>query len=103
MKVLKVLTLIAFGALLLYGATGLPNRGDYTAPFHLEESITGSVNAGVYYIQNAYKDAATPNMVTVILADYRALDTLGEQIVVLTAGLICFLLLRNMREKKDKV
>ena len=103
MKVFKVLTLAAFGALLIYGSTGLPNRGDYSAPLHLEESIVGSVNAGVYYIQNAYKDAATPNMVTVILADYRSLDTLGEQIVVLAAGLICFLLLRNMREKKDIV
>lgn len=103
MNLVKLLTLAAFGALLIYGSTGLPNRGDYNAPVHLSESIAGTPNAGVYFIQNAYKDAATPNMVTVVLADYRSLDTLGEQIVVFAAGVICFLLLRNMREKKREV
>jgi multicomponent Na+:H+ antiporter subunit B len=34
-------------------------------------------------------------MVTVILADYRGYDTLGEETVIYTAGLICFLLLRK--------
>lgn len=102
MKALKLFTLIAFGALLIYGSLGLPNRGDANAPLNQEKSAAGSVNAATYYIQNAYKDAETPNMVTVILADYRAYDTLGEEIVILTAGLICYLLLRNKKKRNEK-
>jgi multicomponent Na+:H+ antiporter subunit B len=36
-------------------------------------------------------------MVTVILADYRGFDTLGEEVVIFTAGIICFLLLRKRK------
>lgn len=56
--------------------------------------------AGHYYIENAYKDAHTPNMVTVVLGDYRSIDTLGEQVVIFTAGMICFLLLRKREDKE---
>ena len=49
--------------------------------------------AGSHYIRKAYSDAATPNFVTVILADYRGFDTLGETLVVLTAGIACLLIL----------
>jgi multicomponent Na+:H+ antiporter subunit B len=34
-------------------------------------------------------------MVTVTLADYRGFDTLGETLVVLTAGMACWLILRR--------
>lgn len=101
-KAFRLLALVAFGALLLYGSLGLPNRGDADAPLNTEPSMAGSVNAATYYIQNAYKDAKTPNMVTVILADYRGYDTLGEEIVILAAGLICFLLLRTTRQKRER-
>lgn len=99
---LRLLALAAFGALLIYGSMGLPNRGDADAPLHRDPSMAGTVNAAAYYIQNAYTDAATPNMVTVILADYRSWDTLGEEIVILAAGLICFLLLRTTRERRER-
>ena len=101
-KALRLLTLAAFGALLIYGSTGLPNRGDADAALHQDPSMAGTVNAATYYIQNAYTDAKTPNMVTVILADYRGYDTLGEEIVILAAGLICFLLLRTTRERRER-
>lgn len=101
-KAFRLLALVAFGALLLYGSVSLPNRGDADAPLNTEPSMAGSVNAATYYIQNAYKDAKTPNMVTVILADYRGYDTLGEEIVILAAGLICFLLLRTTRQKRER-
>lgn len=100
-KIGRVLALAAFGALLIYGSTGLPDRGDPNAPLHSHPSMAGTVNAATYYIQNAYKDAKTPNMVTVILADYRGYDTLGEEVVILAAGLICFLLLRTTRERRE--
>ncbi len=97
MKIVNYLLLIAFGALLVYASSGLPNRGDPDAPMHREKSVAGSPGAAAYYIRNAYKDASTPNMVTVILADYRGYDTLGEETVILTAGLICYLILRKRK------
>lgn len=64
--------------------------------------MTGTKVPGNYYIQEAYNDAHTPNIVTVILGDYRSIDTLGEQIVIFTAGLITVLLLRNRKEEKEE-
>lgn len=99
MKIVNWLLLIAFGALLVYASVGLPNRGDTSARMHAEKSMAGSPGAASYYIRSAYQDAKTPNMVTVILADYRGYDTLGEETVILTAGIICYLLLRRKRTK----
>lgn len=67
-----------------------------------EESITGTEVPGNYYIQEAYNDAHTPNIVTVVLGDYRSIDTFGEQIVIFTAGIICFLLLRKRGHDNDE-
>ena len=99
MKIVNVLLLITFGVLLIYASLGLPNRGDVDAVMHREKSPSGSEGASSYYIRNANRDANTPNMVTVILADYRGYDTLGEETVILTAGLICFLILRRKKSK----
>jgi multicomponent Na+:H+ antiporter subunit B len=93
--------MILFVALLIYASFGLPNRGDVDTVINRETSPGGSQNAASYYIRHAEEDAHTPNMVTAILADYRSYDTLGEETVILTAGLICFLLLRR-REKDDE-
>ncbi len=101
MKIVNWILFIAFGALLIYASTGLPNRGDADAVMFREKSPAGSPGASSYYIRNAYKDAETPNMVTVILADYRGYDTLGEETVIMTAGLICFLLLRREKIGRD--
>jgi multicomponent Na+:H+ antiporter subunit B len=85
--------LAAFGAVLIYAALSLPGYGSLDAPLHRERSAAGTPVAGEHYIRNAYPDAATPNMVTVALADYRSFDTLGETIVVFTAGVACWLVL----------
>jgi multicomponent Na+:H+ antiporter subunit B len=83
---------------LLFAASDLPFRGNPDNQMNQELSLTETPVAGNYYIQRAYKDAHTPNIVTVILGDYRSIDTLGEQIVIFSAGLITFLLLRNRKE-----
>ncbi len=102
MKIVNVFLLAVFSLLLVFASTGLPRRGDASAFLNQETSLAGTPEASAYYIRNAYRDAATPNMVTVILADYRGYDTLGEETVILTAGLICYLLLgRRKRGKKD--
>jgi len=94
-KVIIAFFLLIFCGLLIYVSATLPLRGDSLAPMHRDQSAVGSPGASAYYIRNAFRDTATPNMVTAILADYRGYDTLGEETVILTAGLICYLLLRK--------
>ena len=92
MRVFTFLVVAGFVGLLVYASFWLPGRGEADAPLHREQSIAGTPVAGTYYIRRAYSDAATPNMVTVVLADYRGFDTLGETLVVLTAGFACLLI-----------
>jgi multisubunit Na+/H+ antiporter MnhB subunit len=99
LKILKILTLVSFAGLMIYAASDLPFRGDPSNSMHAQQSVTGTTVIGSYVIQNAYRDAKTPNIVTVILGDYRGIDTLGEQVVIFTAGLIAVLILRRSRKK----
>lgn len=102
MKAVNYAVLALFGAVLILGGLSLPYRGDPTAPLNRDKSAAGTPNAPSYYIRNPERDADTPNMVTVILADYRGFDTMGEETVILTAGLICFLILRRERTKEKR-
>ncbi|RPF52670.1 membrane-bound hydrogenase subunit ehbH [Methanobrevibacter gottschalkii] len=58
------------------------------AVFHLSSMI----NAGVSNIYNVLGTKIAPNMVTVVIFDFRAYDTLGESIILLTAGLVVLLI-----------
>jgi multicomponent Na+:H+ antiporter subunit B len=98
LKALKILVLVAFAGLMIYAASDLPFRGDSNNMMHAEQSVTGTTVIGNYFIQNAYRDAKTPNIVTVVLGDYRGIDTLGEQVVIFTAGMIALLVLRRTRK-----
>ncbi|GAB4243661.1 MAG: hypothetical protein Kow00129_02970 [Thermoleophilia bacterium] len=89
MRGLGILLIAVFAGLVLYAASDLPNRGDLEAPANRYLSP--------YYIENAYEDAHTNNMVTVVLADYRGYDTLGETVVIFAAGLAALLILRRER------
>lgn len=89
-----------FAGVLIYASADLPYRGDPGNTMHSETSVTGTKVIGNYAVQESYKDTKTPNMVTVILGDYRSIDTFGEQIVIYTAGLITLLILRRRREDK---
>jgi hypothetical protein len=98
LKAFKILILILFAGVLIYAASDLPYRGDPDNLMHAEKSITNTQVKGNYFVQNAYRDARTPNMVTVVLGDYRSIDTFGEQVVIYTAGLITLLVLRRTRK-----
>jgi multicomponent Na+:H+ antiporter subunit B len=78
---------LAIGALLLYGVNALPPFGDATAP--------PMVYLSPEYVARTLEDTHTPNVVTAILADYRAFDTLIETTVVLTAALAVLLVLQK--------
>ena len=56
--------------------------------FHLSKII----NPGVSNIYNALGTKIAPNMVTVVIFDFRGYDTLGESIILLTAGLVVLLI-----------
>jgi multicomponent Na+:H+ antiporter subunit B len=49
----------------------------------------------VRWIEKGQQETGTPNMVTHGLADYRGYDTLGETVVIFTAGVSVILLLRR--------
>ena len=49
----------------------------------------------VRWIEKGFEETGVPNMVTYGLADYRSYDTLGETIVIFTAGISVILLLRR--------
>jgi multicomponent Na+:H+ antiporter subunit B len=100
LKLFNITILALFAGLMIAASFGLPGRGELQAPVNQEVSPAGTRNAAAYYIEHAYHDTHSPNMVTAVLADYRGYDTLGEETVILTAGLICFLLLRQRRNHK---
>ena len=85
MRWVNGLIILMFLALMLYATSGLPPVGDPNAPANVHVSPT--------YIEDSLKDTHTPNIVTAVLADYRGYDTLGEAIVIFTAGLACVLIL----------
>lgn len=83
----------------MFAAFTLPPRAFPNDPLSSNQSPAQTPGASNYYIEHAHKDAATENMVTVILADWRGFDTLGEETVIFTAALVCLLLLRKWGSK----
>ena len=59
----------------------------FDAIFHISKII----EPGVSHIYNALGTQIAPNLVTVVIFDFRAYDTLGESIILLTAGLVVLL------------
>ncbi len=78
---------IAVGGLLAYGVLGLPAFSDPGAPIH--------THVVPRYLEEGPKETGVPNVVTAVLASYRGYDTLGETIVVFTAGAGVIALLRR--------
>lgn len=89
---------LATGAALLYATIDMPAFGDPDAP--------ANAHVGQAYVEETPNDIAVPNIVTAVLASYRGFDTLGETLVIFTAGLAVILLLgagsvRGGREVSD--
>jgi multicomponent Na+:H+ antiporter subunit B len=68
------------GAVLVYASQDLPEFGAADNPVQTHP-VTD------VYLRQSQVDIGIPNTVTSVLASYRGLDTLGELIVVFTAGL----------------
>lgn len=79
--------LAAVAYLLAYGGMSLPLRGDGTSP--------AAQHVSPRYIEQGLEETETPNIVTAVIADYRSFDTLGETLVIFTAGLACFFMMKK--------
>ncbi len=77
------------GASLIYATSDMPHFGDDAAP--------ANRHVAPYYIQQMKPEIGIPNIVTGVLASYRAWDTFGEVIVVFTALTAVLLLLSPRR------
>ena len=84
-------TLVIVGAL-VYGTLGLPAFSDPQAPIH--------THVVTRYLLQGPAETGVPNVVTAVLASYRGYDTLGETIVVFTAGAGVIALLRRRRREE---
>lgn len=87
---------VATGAVLAYGTLGLPAFSDPEAPIQR--------HVAPRYIHDALRETGVPNVVTAVLASYRGYDTLGEVMVVFTAGAGVIALLRRRKggRKEDR-
>lgn len=84
--VLCVLVCLTLIALLLYTVANLPMLGSPEHPINNEVSAR--------YIEKGLQETGAVNIVTGMILDYRAFDTLGESSVLFTAAMVVMLLLR---------
>lgn len=90
----RLVLVIVTGAVLVWGTLDLPRFGDPEAP--------AQQHVAPRYIEDSPVEIGIPNMVSSILASYRGYDTLGETVVVFTAGLGLMVLLSGRRKgRKD--
>ena len=94
MKVFALIIVILCGGLLIYGTSDFPPWGDPESP--------ASTHVSPYYIEHTIEDTSVPNIVTSVLADYRGFDTMFETVVIFTAGISCFFLLRVTKREDQE-
>ncbi len=82
---LAILVVTLVGSALIYATLDMPPYGDPNSP--------ANSYIGEAYVERTAKEIAVPNIVTAVLASYRGFDTLGETMVIFTAGLGVILLL----------
>ncbi len=88
-----LLVVLVTGGALVYGTLDMTPFGDPNNPAHQ--------HVAPRYIEESPKEIGLPNMVTSVLASYRAFDTLGETAVVFAAAIGVFSLLGL--PKRDRV
>lgn len=90
---------ILTGTALILGTIDMPHYGAPNAPVHLHlapeflaDEVPNSHGEPVH--------VGVPNIITSVLASYRGYDTLGETVVIFTAGTAVILLLRGRRRHR---
>ena len=85
---------IVTGMALIYGTLDMSAFGDPNAP--VQQHVAPR------YIQDSGTEVGVPNIVTSVLASYRGYDTLGEVVVIFTAGIGVLVLLGAGRRRRRK-
>ncbi len=88
-SVMAVCVSIALGVVLAIGIMDMPEFASPKAP--------ANVHVAPYYLKESLTEIGIPNVVTSILASYRGYDTLGEVVVIFTAGIGVIALLTGGR------
>lgn len=94
MKALNLIFVVGFLAVFIYATADLPDRGDPNAP--------ANVHVSPEFVELTEDEIEIPNLVSAILADFRGYDTLGETVVVFTAGLAVLLLLKRGARREEE-
>jgi len=89
--VLPLIAVTLTGAALIYGTLDMPHFGDATSPANSYPIPS--------YVERTEQEVHVPNVVTAVLASYRGYDTLGETVVIFTAGIGVLILLRGRRSR----
>ena len=90
---LALLVVVFTGGVLIYGTFDMPYFGFADAPIHN--------HVATRYINDSMQEIGIPNIVTSVLASYRAFDTFGEVVVIFTAGIGVLALLSVVRRPED--
>lgn len=83
-RLLPLVVVVATGAALVYGTFGMPHYGDPDAIVHQRTPV---------YVEATKEKIGIPNIVTGVLGSIRGYDTLGETVVIFTAGIGVLMLL----------
>jgi multisubunit Na+/H+ antiporter MnhB subunit len=83
-KILSLIAIILFGVFLSFIA------------IDLTFGVPENTRMDDYFIQNGQEQAATNNIVTSVVFDYRGFDTLGESTVLFTAVIGVALMYRKL-------
>ena len=83
--ILPLFVVTVTGAVLVYGTLDMPLFGSPDNPVHQ--------HVAPRYLEDSVDEIGIPNVVTSVLASYRAYDTLGETAVIFTAAVGVLLLL----------
>jgi multicomponent Na+:H+ antiporter subunit B len=94
-SILPLFVVIVTGGILVYGTLDMPAFGDGSAP--------ANVYPDPSYVERTAHDIHVPNVVTAVLGSYRGYDTLGETVVIFTAGIGVLVLLRGSRARRTVV
>jgi len=94
-SLLAMVFVIITGGLLVYGTLDMPSYGSATSPAQTHPELA------VRFIEQSGDEVGPPNIVTSVLASYRGYDTLGETVVVFTAGIAVMGLLGLKRRRPE--
>jgi len=122
--ILPTAVVVMLGSALVFGTFDMPYFGDPSAPAHshvMQEYMNDTVpdvrqNASHhdkthdghadehddFQHSDAHHGVGVPNIITAVLASYRGYDTLGETVVIFTAGIGVLLLLRGRPARRDR-